>query len=261
MVFKLKFMKYQLFFICSIIGLYSISSFAQKEEKPSPYDYLSTYYNQDFSPFAKRNVYLGLAFSLDSKNIENTDYLIEQVLDGDRVDFSVRLKGGYYLGDYAMVGLDIDYYQKQFEGNIFKSPDSLYSNSITRGFEITPNFRSSIPLTKNERFSFFAQLGLTYGKGNTVVRNIKNIDEVDKTYSSEQSFRLGVSPGITFFVMENFCFEIQLDLLGYKLSVSESTVNNDPPSRQVRQQVDLSIDVLSLNLGLGYYFGSKMYKK
>ncbi|RXP64543.1 hypothetical protein EC396_00785 [Lutibacter sp. HS1-25] len=254
-------MKYQLFLICSIIGLYSISSFAQKEEKPSPYEFLSTYYNQDFSPFAKRNVYLGLAFSLDSKNIENTDYLVQQVLDGDRVNFNVSLKGGYYLGDYAMVGLDLEYFEKKFEGNIFKSPDSLYSNSITRGFEITPNFRSSIPLTKNERFSFFAQLGVTYGRGNTLVRNIKNIDEVDKTYATDYNLRLGLSPGVTFFVMENFCFEVQLDVLGYELSVSKSTDNNEPPSRQVRQQVDLSIDVLSLHLGLGYYFGSKMHKK
>ena len=254
-------MKYQLFLICSIIGLYSISSFAQKEEKPSPYEFLSTYYNQDFSPFAKRNVYLGLAFSLDSKNIENTDYLVQQVLDGDRVNFNVSLKGGYYIGDYAMVGLDLEYFEKKFEGNIFKSPDSLYSNSITRGFEITPNFRSSIPLTKNERFSFFAQLGLTYGRGNTLVRNIKNIDEVDKTYATDYNLRLGISPGVTFFVMENFCFEVQLDVLGYELTVSELTENNEAPSRQVRQKVDLSIDILSLNLGLGYYFGSKMHKK
>ena len=35
------------------------------------------------------------------------------------------------------------------------------------------------------------------------------------------------------------------------------TVNEGEGSREIRQNVDFNIDILSLNLGLAYYFGSK----
>ena len=83
------------------------------------------------------------------------------------------------------------------------------------------------------------------------------MDEVDKTYSSDFNFRIGISPGITFFAIENFAFEVQLNVLGYELEVRDQTVNEGEPSRDIRQNVDFSIDILSLQLGLAYNFRSK----
>jgi hypothetical protein len=84
---------------------------------------------------------------------------------------------------------------------------------------LRPTFRSSVPLTDNERLSFFTEVGLTFGFGNSLKRTIKNLDEVDKVYSTDFNFRIGISPGITFFAMESFAFEIQLNVLGYELQV------------------------------------------
>jgi len=98
---------------------------------------------------------------------------------------------------------------------------------------------------------------LTFGFGNSLRRTTKNLDEVDKTYSSDFNFRVGISPGITFFAMESFAFEIQLNVLGYELQVDDQSVNEGEESREIRQNVDFNIDILSLQLGLAYYFGSK----
>ena len=226
-------------------------------EQYSPYDLLSSYYNEDFKPFAKKNVYLGLSFSLEDRTLTNTTNLLETIIDGDRLNYDVTLKGGYYTGNYGMVGINFNYFQNKFVGDVFRDPDTLQSNTINRGFALTPFFRSSVPLTSNERFSFFTDLGITFGYSNSLRRDIKNLDEVDKLYSSNFNFRVGLSPGLTFFVMENFAFEVQLNVLGYELQVRDQTANDEDSSREIRQNVDFNIDLLSLQFGLAYYFGAK----
>lgn len=239
----------------ALISLIPLSLWSQKSDSTyTPYELLSTYYNEQFHPFKKKNIYLGLAFSLEDKKVTNTDYLIQEVIDGDRLDFNINLKGGYYTGDYGMVGITLNYYQKNFEGTVFSDPDTALSKSITRGYALTPNFRSSVPLTPNERLSFFTQIGITFGMGNTLSHNTKNLDEINRTYTTSYDLRVGISPGITFFAMENFAFEVQLDLLGYALHAEKKTVNGGDESSQIRQNIDFNINILSLQLGLAYYF-------
>lgn len=226
-------------------------------ENYTPYEMMSSYYNQDFKPFKKKNAYVGLAFSLEDKKQTNSTNILETVIDGERLNYDISLRGGYYTGNYGMAGLNFNYYQREFNGEVFRDPDTLQSNTISRGYAFTPNFRSSVPLTDNERLSFFTEVGLTFGFGNSLGRTTKNLDEVDKTYSSDFNFRVGISPGITFFAMESFAFEIQLNVLGYELQVNDQSVNEGEESREIRQNVDFNIDILSLQLGLAYYFGSK----
>ncbi|WP_075349156.1 hypothetical protein [Algoriphagus marinus] len=236
---------------------YSLAQENDKKDDSSPYELMSSYYNKDFHPFKKRNIYIGMAFGLEDKQSTNTIGLFENIIDGDRLNYDLLLRAGYYTGNYGMAGINFKYYQNRFAGEVFREPDTLQSNSISRGIEFTPNFRSSVPLTDNERLSFFTEVGLTFGFGNTLRRTIKDLDVVDKTYSSDFNFRVGISPGITFFAMENFAFEIQLNVVGYELQVRDQKVNDGVKSREIRQNVDFNIDLLSLNLGLAYYFGSK----
>ena len=223
---------------------------------PTPYELMSSYYETKFHPFKKGNFFAGLAFSLTDKKMENTNYLIQQVIDGERLDYNILAKGGYYTGDYGMVLLNLNYFQDKFVGQVFRDPDTLQSNTITRGFAVTPAVRSSVPLTKTERLSFFTEIGLTFGGSNSLTRNTKNLDEVDKIYGNDFNFRIGLSPGITFFAMENFAFEIQLNVLGYDLKVTEKSKNDGPKSKEIRQNVDFNINLLTLQLGLAYYFGA-----
>lgn len=97
----------------------------------TPSELLSSYYNSDFKPFKKSNVFIGMAFSLEDKKLSNVDYLVQQVLDGDKLNYNILLKGGYYIGNYAMAGINFNYYQNKFVGQVFRSPDTLQSNSIT----------------------------------------------------------------------------------------------------------------------------------
>lgn len=241
---------------CTSIHLFGQNDTVITKSNYTPYELLSSYYGNNFKPFSKKNIYAGFSFSLSDKKMENTDYLIQKVVDGEKLNYDILLKGGYYTGNYGMLGINLNYFQQRFEGTIFRDPDTLKSNSITRGYSITPNLRSSVPLTANERLSFFTEVGLTFGTSNTLTRNTKNLDEIEKSYLTLYNFRLGLSPGITFFAMENFAFEIQLNVLGYELNWTEKTVNEIDKSKDVRQNVSFEIDILSLQMGLSYYFGA-----
>lgn len=226
------------------------------DKKYSPYELLSSYYNTDFKPFKKGTIYFGSSLSLEDRQQENTDNLFQKVIDGNRVNFNLLVRGGYYLNDYTMVGLNANIFENKFEGVVMKDSDTIQSNSIKRGFSITPNYRASIPLTKNERLSFFTAAGLTLGKSNTLKRDIKNSDEIEKSFTDNYNLRLGLSPGVTFFAMENFALEVQLDVLGYEMNLEKKTINDDLKSRDIRHNVDFNINILSLKLGLAYYFGN-----
>ncbi|MGO3183197.1 MAG: hypothetical protein ACTIJ9_10225 [Aequorivita sp.] len=227
---------------------------AEKDKKYTPYELLSSYYNNDFSPYKKGNIYLGFAMSLEDRQSENTENIFQKTIDGDKVNFNLLIKGGYYLNDYTMAGLNFNIYENKFEGKLFKDPDTIQSNTITRGFSITPNYRTSIPLTANDRLSFFTAVGLTLGKSNTLKRDIKNLDEIEKTFTENYNLRLGISPGVTFFAMENFALEVQLDVMGYELNVENKTRNEIDESHDVRHNVDFKMNLLTLKVGLAYYF-------
>ncbi len=245
-------------FIVVFLMLFAHVSWSQTNEKQTdstftPYELLTSYYNNNFKPFKKKSIYIGLSLSLEDRRLENTDILVETILDGDRTQFDIDFKGGYFIGDYAMVGMFVNYFQNKFTGLVIKNGETIQSNSITRGFAITPTFRSVVPLTANERLSFFTDLGLTFGGSSSVTNDVKNIDEIDKSYAENFNFRAGISPGVIFFALENFALEIQLDVLGYELNTSRKTTNGGDESKTTRQNVDFNIDLFSLKLGLSYY--------
>lgn len=230
------------------------SNDSKQDKKFSPYELLTSYYNNDFKPFKKGSIYSGVSMSLEDRSMENTEGLFQKTIEGNRVNFNILFRGGYYINDYSMVGLNLTIFENKFEGTLFKDPDTIASNSITRGFSFTPNFRTSIPLTENERLSFFTAVGMTFGKSNSVKRDIKNTDEIEKSYADNYNIKLGLSPGVTFFAMENFALEAQLDVIGYEFSVKKNKINEIDISRDTRHNVDFNINLLTLKLGAAYYF-------
>ena len=257
--------KKYLFFIAVLVALSTVKLLAQEksksDEKQDPYELMSKYYEEDFNPFAKGNWYVGFAFSLQDRKLQNQARLFDKVLDGQDLNYDLTFKGGYLLRDYFMVGGNFIYSRDKFTGLTVQESDTIQKESIKSIGTIAPTFKTYFPLTKNNRLSFFNELGLGFGFGNTVTRDTKNLDEINKTYTDEFAFTAGISPGITFFAIENFAFEVQLNnLIGYELQVSNKTTNESEESKVTTHNVNFNIDLLSLNLGLAYYFGAKKGK-
>ena len=231
---------------------------SKKKEDKDPYELMSKYYQEGFNPFSKGNWYLGFAFSLQDQKLENQARLFDKVLDGRDLNYDLTFKGGYFLSNYIMVGGNFIYTRDKFTGTTVQDGDTIQRNTIKSIGTIAPTFKTYFPLTKNQRLSFFNEIGLGFGFGNTVTRDIRNQDEINKIYAEEFRFSAGISPGITFFAIENFSFEIQLNnLIGYELEVSKKNTNDIEESKVTTHNVNFNIDLLSLNLGLAYYFGAK----
>ena len=249
-----------IFFSVIIALLITQVAFSQDNtinDKNTPFQLLSSYYNDgNFSPFRKKNGYVGLAFSLNDHKRANTTNLLANVIEGHSLSYSIDFKGGYYTGEYNMIGLNFTYYQNGFTGTTFQDPDTVNTNSLQRGFNIAPNLRTSIPLTKNQRLSLFVAVGLNFGMSNTLTRNTSNIDNVTKNYSTEYDFGAGINPGVTFFAMEAFAFEVGLTILSYNINMVDSQEGVEIQSRDVNQNISLDIDLLTLKLGLAYYIGA-----
>jgi hypothetical protein len=251
--------------ICVLLiffGIFPSGAHAQEENKKKedkdPYELMSKYYHEDFKPFNKGNWYLGFAFSLKDQKLENQTRLFDKVLYGSDLSYDLTFKGGYFLSNYIMIGGNIIYSRDTFTGTTVQDSDTLQRNNIKSIGTLAPTFKTYFPLTKNQRLSFFNEIGLGFGYGNSVTRDIKNQDEINKVYTEEFTFNIGISPGITFFAIENFSFEIQLNnLIGYELQISKKYTNETEESKVTTHNVNFNIDLLSLNLGLAYYFGAK----
>ena len=97
-----------------------------------------------------------------------------------------------------------------------------------------------------------------FGFGQTLTRDEFSPDEISKAFTDEFSFTIGISPGITFFAIENFAFEVQLNnLIGYEYKRSETTRDGSEQSSRVTNNVNFNINLLSLQLGLAYFIGAK----
>jgi hypothetical protein len=231
---------------------------SEDQKTNDPFELMSKYYEEEFHPFSKGNAYVGFAFSLKDQHLQNQPRLFDKVLEGNELSYDLTFRGGYFLGDYFMVGGNFIYNRETFTGTIVQESDTILSKKISSMGTISPTIKSYIPLTKNNRLSLFNEIGLGFGIGNSVTRDTKNQDEINKSYTDEFLFSAGISPGITFFAIENFAFEIQLNnLIGYELHSSKKTTNESEESKVTTHNVNFNIDLLSLNLGLAYYFGSK----
>ena len=257
-------MKAYLLFSSILIFLSYSSLLGQESEDEKitdPYELMSNYYQEEFHPFAKGNWYVGFAFSLRDQKLVNQARLFDKVLDGQDLNYDLTFRGGYVLRDYFMVGGNFIYNRDKFTGTIVQDSDTIKRERISSIGTIAPTIKTYFPLTKNQRLSFFNELGIGFGFGNTVTRDTKNLDEISKTYTDEFAFTAGISPGITFFAIENFAFEVQLNnLIGYELKISNKNTNDMEESKVTTHNVNFNIDLLSLNLGLAYYFGAKKQK-
>ncbi|MEM9326816.1 MAG: hypothetical protein AAGA85_14215 [Bacteroidota bacterium] len=231
----------------------------EAKQEVSPYDLISKYYQEDFNPFRKGNGYLGFAFSLRDRNLQNTQRLFDRVVKGDEFNYDLTLKGGYFIGDYVVAGVNVNYERDEFEGTLVDSnSDTLFRQSISSGGLVTPNIKAYFPLVPTERLSFSTEIGLGFGGGNTLRTDTRNVDEITRTYVEDFVFSAGLSPGIVFFAIENFAFEVEINnLIGYRYTNSTTSINNVEDSQTNANEVSFQIDLLSLRLGLAYYFKGK----
>lgn len=199
--------------------------------------------------------FLNLTFSLDQKNAENENQLVREVIDQDKLDYRVTMAGGYAIKNNFTLGLGLSYgRQKEDITFINESGEEQTNRSLGQDMSFIPNFRKYIPLNKGN-FQVFVQTDLRFTFGESLERRFYT-SEVDKIENEFIEIRLGVTPGLVLFFTRNWALETSVGLVGLSSKWSEETINNDIENRTkiAENNLDLRINLLSLNLGVAYYF-------
>ena len=231
----------------------------EKQENLGPTELMFEYYDTAFKPFHKGRWFTGLTFNVQDEKLRSDNEFIgfDQVIEGKEFNYEIRLKGGYAIGNYTMVGLGIAHGRDKSEGLGIILNDTINRESVTNKNTISPFMRNYYPLSKNHRISFFNEIKMDFGFGNTDSYRLENGQITEQETSDTFLFGIGLSPGINFFAIENFAFEIQLDVLGYQYERTETVEDTGEVTVSDSHNVNFTLNLLSLNFGLAYYFGAK----
>lgn len=250
-------MKRTFLFLAALILTYS-SLFGQDENAQSSEDILINYYANGFEPYKSGVWYLAMAMSLNDQNLRNSTLgLFDDVIEGRDGNWSLDLTTGRYISDYFLVGLSLGYEEVHFNGTLNGSLGIPFERDRKdQLFTIGSFIRTSIPLTSNKRLSFFNDLGFGLSFGESTIDETRS--GVKQT-TTKDLFKLGVgiNPGITYFAVNNFAFEAGVNLIGYNYSREKGKDSNGEDSFRESHNVNFSVNLLSISMGVAYFFGTK----
>ena len=200
---------------------------------------------------SKGRLFISPTFSVNNRTAVNDDQLVRFVEDQNKLEWDIDLNIGYFIKDNFSVGAQLTY---QFsKEDIIYVADSKEITERSNGQSITfsPNIRNYFGLGK---LKIFNQTNINFSYGEELKRVYREDDE-DKIRTKELNFGIGIQPGLAFFVSDIVAVEASLKLLGWESSIEESTINDneDEKSKVTKNDVNFSVDILTLHIGIGIY--------
>jgi hypothetical protein len=197
--------------------------------------------------------FLGMDFNLRHDSGENNTGLLSVIDQEKRLRWDVRLNGGYNLIDYLAIGGEIGFsYDDQ--DKTFTADDVTYElKRFNYGISIGPLLRVILPLGSQQIFYLYADTIFRFAIGEEIV-DVATASEREKQLSTTYIWSLGIEPGLLAFVAEGFALQVGIRLLGVKAQLNDTTTNRTEASNSSEVDVNFDIDILSLKLGLVYYF-------
>lgn len=163
---------------------------------------------------------------------------------------------GYFFKDNQAVGMKWGY--KQTSGRLdnasIKIDDDVNFSLKDLGlkeeiYSCTFFHRSYIGLDAGKRFGLFNETSLNVGYGKSVFT--RGADETLKeTTTNILEARLGISPGLAVFIMENVSVECSIGVMGLKYRQEKQTNNLGENGKHLNGGANFKINLFDLNLGL-----------
>ncbi|MEJ2595950.1 MAG: hypothetical protein P8100_12690 [bacterium] len=208
---------------------------------------------EDFNTWTvKGRDFLGLNFSVAHQEGTNVNRLVTNYTDLYSLDWAVRMYGGHFIKDNMTLGVLFEWDQKTEDRTYEQDGKTIQTHLFSRTFLAGPTFRSYLPLSKNNRVGIFNEANLLFGYGKSVEQSDDG-SEISRGISNSYNLRLGLTPGINFFISQGWAFELSLALLGLETQVTTSDVDG-VESRVTSNDVNFSVNILSLKLGVTKYF-------
>jgi hypothetical protein len=209
-------------------------------------------------PLGKGVVFAGISGGANLRSADNeTNLFGGKILDQDKRGFNLLISGGYMiLPDFA-VGAAWRYDRNKSQ-RTSEDGDGIASFIQEAGTTITTSVYGKyfIPVTSNRRINLFNIAGVAWVNDRQLTENTSK-DILNRTYVLSNKLQLGINPGIQVFVMEGFATEVGVNIGGLSGGKKRSFVNGIESSAVNTFDVDLRINILSMNISFYYYFPTK----
>lgn len=206
---------------------------------------------------SKGNVLVSTTFSLSHTESKNETRLIQNLDDSYRLDWNITLRSGYFIKDNFAIGAFFKYSNKLDRLNYTNDTGEVFDQTLGRSYSFAPFMRNYLPLGKGT-FSLFNETNLEFTYGSEV-RQLEDPDDINRTVSNTYQLKLGIQPGIAAFITDLVSFEVGTSILGLSSKYTTTTFNGDEDNQGTKFSNDVSfeIDLLSLFLGITFYFPVK----
>lgn len=196
----------------------------------------------------------GLSALWDAKQSENTTSFTGSNVYGDRSEWLLQLTGVNVLYGRTGVGAAVRYGRNTIDENFLNSDgDSVQLDQLKTTLGVYGIFRPYTPLFDTRTIYAFAEMSVGVSVTPTTREEVtKGI--LTRTYTDQTTFSIGMSPGVAVVLENGLAFEGVITLIGYSASWTEVEKNGVIESSSSAQSFDLQVNVLSLRLGLGFYF-------
>lgn len=194
-------------------------------------------------------------FSLRQSSTTNSQVLGVQIDERYNLDYSINFNWGYFLKEDFSIGLQVSYNNTREDLTYYPNGAYTVSNYYSNMIYLTPNIRNYFG---KGRFKAFAQTNLGFAYGNGLRRTYAEENDNKIEYRTIE-VAVAVQPGVSVFVADFLTVELSINLIGFNSTYEKSTFNDTYESTQKTNKVDFDINVLSMQIGLGFYFNTKKY--
>lgn len=189
-------------------------------------------------------------FSVNKINNENNSPEINAFTKENRLNYSISPQIGYTFSNNWIGGVNIEYSFNKNNSDRFES-EGLNRKNRTKGnsYSISPFVTRFFNLSKNLFLNLKGSVQYTYFKSDNKYDSTTN--ETNYYTDEGESFFIGFTPGITYFLNNNLALESALGSFGYRKS---ETDYSDSERTQKTNSFNANIDLSSIYFGVSYYF-------
>ena len=212
------------------------------------------------SPFVKAGTWMAGGSLRYSQHI-NSDYDFTLINDINSTGYNISInpRGLYMLKDNMGVGMRFSYDRNMLD----LSSADLSVSEITMGakdcYQINHKYsayavyRAYIPLGSSKRVAMFADLlfGGSFKQGKSFNAGGEYITG---TYGNSSAIELAVDPGLVAFLTENLALELNVGIFGVSYRWANQVHNQVSTGHSDSTSAGFMVNLLSLGVGLSYYF-------
>jgi hypothetical protein len=218
------------------------------------------YAGSTFCQIGKGTIFLGPGLSFSTSKDERTEVLSPNYIQTNTYrNLNLNLRLGYFITDKVAVGLVFQ--NAGYKGvSETKSPPAINTSTTKQSINYFGLFGRYYKMINESKIGLFGQLDLMYGLGKNTFENENNngtiVTKTDQN-TDINALRVGLAPGIVYFVTDRLAFETYFGGLSYVSQTDKHSSNGISDYENKSSDIYLNFGMNNFYLGLNFYFGGK----